>query len=606
MTSVCDLVPPEAGVSTAMSDPIVPDPHPGDEAPARTSAQRVWISRLVLAVVLCAWLARAWWGRTGAATHADWTIQNAADVSRWLRGLAWRELLAFASLFAVGLLVPPAFEEGSIAGGRLRGWRLRLSWLLAGCAVVIAMSWMTWGEFPRLGTLVVPLLGYLVGVWFGAAWLRSGRALVWAGVQLALLLLSMTVATIFVGTLAVVDRPLDFEPVRLTEEDKHRLAEWIRDTRPPEGQPRQLRLADSEIDALLNAGLSRGLADRKARVQSEPGQLLAEASIVLPERWAHQKYVTLQLGGEVSIEDGKLRLHCEHLKLGRITVPPVMLAIASPIARALILEDPQIREIVGAIQSLETENGAINTVFRPGALGRRVVPSLAQLVWGRPDVAAQTEIYVRHLVDVYDTLPPHLDRFGLLMQSAFRLAAQRSVENDPVLENRAAIFALAILLGADDLEPFVGELLDPALRAKAARMMGVVMLRGRQDWPRHFLVSAALALLSSESASDRIGLLKERLDAQQGGSGFSFGDLLADRAGTRFALAATRDAASARAMQVRLAGGFDVAEFFPPADGLPEGIPDEEFTTRYGGVDGAGYQTLSDEIDRRLARLPAM
>jgi len=55
-----------------------------------------------------------------------------------------------------------------------------------------------------------------------------------------------------------------------------------------------------------------------------------------------------------------------------------------------------------------------------------------------------------------------------------------------LLENRAAIFALAILLGHLDLEPFVGELLEPDLRAQASRIVGTVTLRGRKDWTRHF------------------------------------------------------------------------------------------------------------------------
>ena len=135
-------------------------------------------------------------------------------------------------------------------------------------------------------------------------------------------------------------------------------------------------------------------------------------------------------------------------------------------------------------------------------------------------------------------------------------------------------------------------------------MVGTVALRGRRDWTRHFWVSAALVLLSNEATSDRIGLLKEQLDSQDGGSGFSFADMLANAAGTRFAIAAIRDQSSARAMQARLARGFDLDAFFPPADGLPENIPAAEFQKRYGGVSGPRYQAIVDEINRRLDTLP--
>jgi hypothetical protein len=57
-----------------------------------------------------------------------------------------------------------------------------------------------------------------------------------------------------------------------------------------------------------------------------------------------------------------------------------------------------------------------------------------------------------------------------------------------------------------------------------------------------------------------------------GGSGFSFGDLLADWIGTTFAIPATRDAATARTFQERLAAGFRVDDFFSEAADLPENI----------------------------------
>jgi hypothetical protein len=76
---------------------------------------------------------------------------------------------------------------------------------------------------------------------------------------------------------------------------------------------------------------------------------------------------------------------------------------------------------------------------------------------------------------------------------------------------------------------------------------------------------------------------------------------MADRAGTRFAERATRGEASARAVQERVAAGFRVDDFFPSAADLPEGIPDAELQSRYGGVGGDTYRTLDTEIDRRLS-----
>jgi hypothetical protein len=160
------------------------------------------------------------------------------------------------------------------------------------------------------------------------------------------------------------------------------------------------------------------------------------------------------------------------------------------------------------------------------------------------------------------------------------------------------------VLGHPRLARAVGEKLDEQRTGRAVDVRGGTTVRGRDDWTRHFTVSGALTVLSAVAPSDAAGLLKEELDAD-GGSGFSFGDLLADRTGTTFADVATRDEASAAAVQARLAAGFRLDDFFPPADGLPEGIPDAELQARYGGVGGPLYRRFADDIERRVAACAA-
>jgi hypothetical protein len=89
-----------------------------------------------------------------------------------------------------------------------------------------------------------------------------------------------------------------------------------------------------------------------------------------------------------------------------------------------------------------------------------------------------------------------------------------------------------------------------------------VTLNGRTDSPQHFTISAALAAHAGSPLSDAIGLYKE-VDDSRRGSGFSFNDLAADRAGTRFGDLATRSPASARQLQQRVAFGIREPDFMP-------------------------------------------
>ena len=94
--------------------------------------------------------------------------------------------------------------------------------------------------------------------------------------------------------------------------------------------------------------------------------------------------------------------------------------------------------------------------------------------------------------------------------------------------------------------------IDLSRKGEIEAIRNRITLRGRNDLARHFWVSAALSVLSDESRSMTVGITKEMMDATPGGSGFSFVDLTADRAGTLFAVAATSNAESARNLQLRI------------------------------------------------------
>ena len=136
---------------------------------------------------------------------------------------------------------------------------------------------------------------------------------------------------------------------------------------------------------------------------------------------------------------------------------------------------------------------------------------------------------------------------------------------------------------------------------EAVKLRNQITLYGRHDLSQHYWVSAALAVLSDDTRSMTVGIAKELMDSTPGGSGFSFVDLAADRAGTLFTVAATRDQGSARAMQARIRGGVAIEDFMPDPLDLPEGLSREEFQTKYGGLGGERTKKVVEEVRRRLA-----
>jgi hypothetical protein len=237
--------------------------------------------------------------------------------------------------------------------------------------------------------------------------------------------------------------------------------------------------------------------------------------------------------------------------------------------------------------------------------------AIATAMWGifaggSPQLRAATEDSLRRIVAAGPRLPPGDARFGALLQAAFPSSETHRGGLSSIEQNRAAILAFGIALGHSKIARFTGLKSDSALVQNAVAVTQGTILNGRSDWPRHFAVSAALAVLGHPIVSDAGGLMKEQLDTLTKGSGFSFGDLAADRAGVRFALAATRSDSAADAMQARLQSGFAQKDFFPLDIPFPENLSMDEFRHNFGNVGSERYQATVKQIDAALERCSAL
>lgn len=180
------------------------------------------------------------------------------------------------------------------------------------------------------------------------------------------------------------------------------------------------------------------------------------------------------------------------------------------------------------------------------------------------------------------------------------LASQRSQNADAAAENEAMLMAMALYFTKTEFfERLIGKVRKGEL-ANIAAATGQALLSGRNDLMQHFLVSAALQVLANNGITYTIGEFKELLDSNRGGSGFSFVDLAADRAGVRFAEVLT-DPATAKKAQALLARGGGEGVFAPRMTDLPEKMTDAEFRSTYRSVEDKAYRAMVEEIDRRIA-----
>jgi len=223
----------------------------------------------------------------------------------------------------------------------------------------------------------------------------------------------------------------------------------------------------------------------------------------------------------------------------------------------------------------------------------------ARNVLTRTDNDPALSIYQQKIADIISHHDPAW-RLSLadLLKPLFEIAYQRSTLDNAIDENRLVIISVNDYVNKKETNPF----LSPANPPQGKQY--VAFLYKRSDLAQHFIGSAALTTSVDNQVAKVVGEEKELSDAQEGGSGFSFIDLAADKAGTRFGEIATASPESARQLQLAMTKIKDYTDFMPDPRDLPEKMNAADFKNRYGSINSKAYQELSNKIDARIAAIP--
>ena len=210
--------------------------------------------------------------------------------------------------------------------------------------------------------------------------------------------------------------------------------------------------------------------------------------------------------------------------------------------------------------------------------------------------ALRLRVYHERIVTSSRSLAPSASLADLLVP-VMALAAERSVSSNAADESRAALIAMTLYVNGWNPAMLVPDAHDwPRATRRSLR------LAGRDDLAQHFIVSAVIAAAGGTPIAAAAGLYKELSDARDG-SGFSFSDIAADRAGERFGGLATQSDESAREIQRRVAAGVRDTDVMPGITGLVDNMPEAEFQRRFGGVGAPAYNNVIEDITRRVLAL---
>lgn len=406
------------------------------------------------------------------------------------------------------------------------------------------------------------------------------------GVLAALLL-----ATVALLAASLQDRPLVSGTTQPAADDIARAKGLFRSHDPRRaGRSGMRTLSVDEQDLALAANYAAGqLGPGAAAIALRAGVATLQVSLVAP-RNPFGRYLNI----EAEFREAQAMPSLARLAIGHLPVPPF---IGERLLRASLrrLAAKEVDQLAAVVQSVRFGDGRLTVTYR----WSDEVAALARGALVAPDDQQRLQAYQARLADVVAGAPRSLS-LATLVPPLFDLAVERSAAGDPVRENRAAIVVLALYATGRPLDRIV-----PAAAGWQRPARRAVTLAGRTDFPMHYLASATIAAAAGSPLADAVGLHKEIEDAR-GGSGFSFGDVGANRAGTRFGEAAVQSPRRALELAQTVAAGVAEADLMPDVSDLPEFLSDAEFRRRFGGVHGADYERLIAAIDRRLDALPLL
>ena len=354
---------------------------------------------------------------------------------------------------------------------------------------------------------------------------------------------------------------------------------------------------EAEMNAVL-ASAERLLPGMRGRAAVD-GETLAVAvsvgaPLLPPGFWAN-----LDLG----FAESDRGVEVAAARVGRLPLPAALAEQALRLGLDRALGPGAGEAAVSSVAALSLAPGEARVAFRTDAEGQ--VP-LLELLRSRARGVAGTDaraLAAAQLRGIQAAVRAgELPRRGSFLPYVRFVVEAAERQDGPARERaRGALYALALYCGDPGFETAVGVSLPGRMQGRRNGCAGTT-LGDRDDLRRHFAISAGLDAATSGTAAFGMGELKELLDSNPGGSGFSFDDMAADAAGVRFArtfLGAPPEDWPGLAARIA-----DEGAVLPSLAGLPSRLSADEFEARYGSVDSDAYAELVAEIDRRVEALP--
>jgi hypothetical protein len=403
----------------------------------------------------------------------------------------------------------------------------------------------------------------------------------------AIVLLALATAL----SLAIEDRPRIERQVILTPDHIGR-AKQIIDAHRYRVRPGMLAattITSSDVDLAANY-LAHRFGKGSAQVILADGNAVIRLSLPMATNPVNGY---INLAASVMEVDGKPQLRS--VQVGKLLLPDMLTQILALQFVDWLRQGPEYKAGLDSLKRIKLSRNELGIVYRwAGGFSKGMRASIIdkqerERLLRYQSILAANSVRNEAVMPLSEILPPLV-----------RVAAARSVNGEALAENRAVILVVAFHVLGVSLKRILPEAANWPRSAPQS-----ITLDGRDDFAKHFMASAAIAAYADTVLSDAIGLYKEIEDSLHG-SGFSFNDIAADRAGTKFGEKAVISEASAQQLQRRVVSGLKDGDLMPLWSDLPEFMSETEFKQRFGGIDAPAYRGMMQKIEQRVAALSVL
>jgi len=396
------------------------------------------------------------------------------------------------------------------------------------------------------------------------------------------------------------DVPLVDHNKALTYENIKKAEKLIKDNKPgrlSQKRINKLSITEEELNLLSSYAISHGLDTKYifAKTKLFEKQLNSNFTIKLPVHFFGD-YINLSM-----IFKPKNNLfELESFKIGQLKIPMVLINPIISQTHQILLKGELYKSFwnnTRVIKQIIVTKKAIRFYYaiNPSTLKELQEKGRSFLI--SDENQKKSIVYYNHLSILTQKYKHKKNATLNLLKALFAFAENNTQKsNNPVLENTIALQILSLYTINQSLDHFI----KPEYRETIKRPARTKLLfHNRRDLVKHFFVSAALTVSGGSKFASLIGLAKE-IDDSQRGTGFSFADLTADKAGVRFGEYAVGSFKEAILFQKKISTIMHEKDLMPSISDLPEGIMDVEFKKHYQDLDSKAYELFNTEINKRI------